>query len=482
MTTALVLTALIAVEPAAPVLAAEARSRASQPAASPSLAPRSVVDLKLPPRLSGVELGLLKGAAEARAAAGAPGAAAEAVAAARAQAAARASDAPPAGEGAAGPDALTEGLPVPADLKLFLSRAGRDPIETDLAGLPAALAANPDYAAELARTGRARLVGLNAAQRTAVVAALSAAGVTPAAIQAEAAPPQPRAATAEGPAAGKSGSALLAPLRELSYVGRVLAASATKPTRAEAIGGLLTKGPAFTFGVLYWSGLFLPAHPVAFGIVAGLLLAVEAFHGVWINTWQNVQNIIGRQRGPLYQTAFNLIYMQGSAALFRAISYVTGVAQIAPWHAAYWRDMGLITVVGTFSGVLGYNGLNDLYNNGRISRTARSWIQQGRDFFFLIQGNFFAVGMMKGFWPIFLASVAVDLSLYAASRLLAARPALYAAPAATAAGEGFKALYPVTPGPRPSPLRQAADAVLDIFSPIAAGAKALWRAASGGRR
>ena len=63
------------------------------------------------------------------------------------------------------------------------------------------------------------------------------------------------------------------------------------------------------------------------------------------------------------------------------------------------------------------------------------------------------------FWPLFIAQQTLDLGLFAYSHFAKARPIAYVADERTAASADFANMYPVTPGPRPSPLAQAREAL-----------------------
>ena len=379
----------------------------------------------------------------------------------------------------------------PAKIKVFLTRAGQDPVATDLASLASELARNPDFLAEINRSGRVRMVvnaerpgALGKAQAEALRKALADQGVSArfdiesVAIDWRQGENKPVSAQA-GSVTGARGviAAATSPFRELLYLGRTLRAAATKPTVAEVIGGVVSKGPAFVLSAMWWWKLFLPAHPVAFAVAMGASLALQVFHGVWINTWQNFQQILSRQRGINYQAAFNFMYMQSTTAVFRFISWTVDKKTVMPWQLKYWRDISFANIAGTFVGVLGFYGLNDLYEKGIIPRSGRSWIQQGRDLFFLLAGTFMFSGSMGAFWALFAVQQAMDLGLYFFSRHMRARPALYIADASLAETDSFKSMYPVVPGPERSPVREALNALLDnpFVKPIVRLAKAIGK-------
>ncbi|MBI5597883.1 MAG: hypothetical protein HY928_17495 [Elusimicrobia bacterium] len=356
-------------------------------------------------------------------------------------------------------------------VKVFLTQHGSEPAAVTLPSLRARLAADPAYAKALNASGQVRIVAggaLSEAGAEAVKEALAEAGITaPVAIERialTAAKQESKAGDMKSAPSNRFLRFLTAPFREAAFLARTFKAAYTKPTQAEFWGGVLSKGPAFVLSAMWWAKLFLPLHPVAFAAALGFSLALQAFHGVWINTWQNFQNLISRQRGLGYQTVFNFIYMQSTSALFRLISYAVIAGTVPPWALAYWRDMGIATVLGTFFGTLGYAGVNGLYDKGRISRRTRSYIQQGRDLFFLLAGTFFASGSMTVFWTLFVIQQSVDISLYILGQRAKARPIAVAVDAAVAETGDFKSVYSMTDAaPRPSALRQALDAVLGIF-------------------
>lgn len=380
--------------------------------------------------------------------------------------------------------------------KVFLTEHGREPSAGELSSLPKMLEADPRYAAKLAKSGRVRIVvdaDTGRPQHAAAIAAqLGASGVSSKInvekIIVRRASPAGGAAGADWttPAQGEAfwKKALLAGPRELAYIAKTFKASITRPSWPEVVGGLASKGPAFGMSVAWYAKIMLPLAPVPFAAAIAFSLALETFHGIFINTWQNLQNAIGRQRGVTYQTFFNLAYMQLTSAIARIITWWAVPATIAPWQWQYWRDMGIVTFVGTFVGTLGFQGLNDLYNKGVIGRNTRSAIQQVRDLSFLLAGVFFASGTMGIFWPLFIAQQTIDLGLFLYSHFAKARPIAYVADAETAASADFKSMFPVTPGPRPTPLRQAVDALINnplsrlISWPFRKG----WQLLKGGKK
>jgi hypothetical protein len=162
------------------------------------------------------------------------------------------------------------------------------------------------------------------------------------------------------------------------------------------------------------------------GLMA-LSLFQETFHGVFLNTWNNFQESLSRQRGFAYQMYFNLLYMQGFGAMYRAFSWSANPHKtIPPWSPFYWKDVMVMSLVGTFFGTLGYNGLNQLYAKGRLKRWQRSGIQQLRDVLFLLAGPFFATGSMHAFWALFIFQQALDLTIALLAWRAQTRTILYA--------------------------------------------------------
>ena len=197
-----------------------------------------------------------------------------------------------------------------------------------------------------------------------------------------------------------------------------------------------------TIGV--WGAMYT-GHPLALAAALVVSIGLNVFHGIWINTWSNFQNKLGKEKGLNYQSIFNLIYGQFWGALFRFIAWTAIPKTVPPWSLQYWKDMGLSTVVGSFFGSLGYQGLNALYDNGRISRWQRSAIQQIRDLFFCLTGVFFGSGGMAMFWAIFAIQQTLDLSIYLVSLTAKRRPIMYMADEAMAATPEFQGGYPVAP-------------------------------------
>ncbi|HBL16721.1 MAG TPA: hypothetical protein DD417_08185 [Elusimicrobia bacterium] len=391
-----------------------------------------------------------------------------------------------------GKDAGAESqVPVPAatsfsdavkDTKVFITRAGRQPVAVELSALGAALAADPAILQEVNKNGRIRVVlgkdnprgGLTKADIEAVQAMLASYGVQ-AKLETETIPVDwSRKPKTEGDSAS-SGSAqsqakehgrawrwiigpITAPFREAAYLGRTFWASVTKPTTGELIGGLVSKAFPSVVTVGVWAGMYA-GFPVAMAAALGVSLALNLFHGVMINTWSNFQNNMGKQRGLRYLTVFNFIYGQFWGALFRTIAWTVIPKTIPPWSPMYWRDIGLATVIGTFCGSLGMSGLNALYDKGLLTRFQRSIVQQVRDLLMCLAGTYLGAGSMMMFWTLFAVQQVMDVLIYTISQRVKKRPILYVADADTAASPEFQDMYPVTPGSavEKSPLRQALE-------------------------
>lgn len=512
----LLIAALLATVPGAPALAGQVAATASSahPQASPAVSVKTATlgtgtsvlptQLAIPNLQTGVSLPTAANAAVTATLVPVPSMAAAAQTAAKAAAtpmqglteAAKALSSEPQAQGGQESSAAEQNATgqrvFDGSLRVILTAHGEEPIEGRLEDLPALLAARPQYAAALNKNGRVRVAlakgsaGLSKADMPAIEAALRGYNVL-APVSAETVALQKTEKALEAAAKTRVDApktwipwlahVATAPLREAAFLARSLSASMTKPTTGEVVGGVVSKGPAFVLSLMWWAKLFLPAHPMAFGAALAGSLALQVFHGVWINSWQNFQKVLGHQRGINYQAAFNFLYMQATTIFFRTVTWLVIPATVMPWSGAYWRDIGVSNILGTFFGVLGFYGLNTLYDKGRISRGARSWLQQGRDLFFLVAGTFLFSGSMHAFWILFVVQQSIDLGLYVISRRAAARPAVYVAEDAVAKSETFKSLYPVTPGPQPSPLKQAVGAVLGnpFVKPLIAAGKWLWR-------
>lgn len=299
----------------------------------------------------------------------------------------------------------------------------------------------------------------------------------------------PKAAAAEQPAETKApaslGSKLLWPFREAKFLAKTFVASLVKPLSSEIVGGLATKTfPLVTSIGVYWATVG-PAHPIALTGLIALSVAQEVFHGFFLKSWNNFQEGLRRARGFNYQMFFNLAYMQGFGTLYRLMSWTANPKNVTPpWSVHYWQDMAVMSVVGTFFGVLGYNSLNTLYAKGAIKRWQHSGIQQLRDLCFLLAAPFFASGSMTVFWAIFLFQQTLDLAIAIWAGRAQARPVIFVTSAAVAASAEFKAKYPVEGAVVEPPLKQALKAVVDnpLVRLMTWPARALWKLVRGDKK
>jgi hypothetical protein len=375
-----------------------------------------------------------------------------------------------------------------ARTKIYLTRADLAPVVTTLAELPRTLAADPALKDSLNKLGRVRLIlaknasaeSLTEADAKAVNAVLRGMGVTTKFevehIHVSAKPaPQTEPAAADPSVAERKAAVIQSrlwryilgpatwPFRQLAYLAKTLYNAYTTPTAAELIGGVVSKIVPTIMTIGVW-GTMYSGHPIALAAALAVSIGLNVFHGLWINTWSNFQNKLGREKGLNYQSIFNLVYGQFWAALFRFIAWTALPNTVPPWSLQYWKDMGMSTVIGSFFGSLGYQGLNALYDNGRISRWQRSAIQQVRDLFFTLTGVFFGSGGMAMFWATFAVQQGLDLLIYLTSIKAKRRPILYMADEAVAASPEFQGSYPVGPEVviQPSPVRQALKNLMDL--------------------
>ncbi|MCM2303437.1 MAG: hypothetical protein NDJ72_01950, partial [Elusimicrobia bacterium] len=155
-----------------------------------------------------------------------------------------------------------------------------------------------------------------------------------------------------------------------------------------------------------------------------------------------------------------------------------------PWSVGYWKDMALMSVIGTFFGVLGYNALNALYAKGSIKRWQHSGIQQVRDLCFLLAAPFFASGSMTLFWAIFLFQQSLDLGIALWAGWAKSREIVFVTSGSVAESAEFKAKYPLAGVVIEPPLRQAVKAVFDnpLVRVMTWPARALWKLVRGGKK
>lgn len=250
------------------------------------------------------------------------------------------------------------------------------------------------------------------------------------------------------------------PLREARFLAKTFASAFTRPTLSEFVGGAVTKTPPFIANVVTWWVAIGPSHPVLLSMAIALSLALETFHGVFLNTWNNFQDGIYKQRSGSYQITFNWLYMQATGAMFRTLAWAAdATGKVVPvWSWRYWKDLGIMSLAGTFFGSLGYRGLNALHQKYRLKRWQRSAIQQVRDLFMLIAGPFFAAGAMEVFWMIFLVQQGLDLAIFIAGIMATQREVT----PEEAASEKFRKDYPApSTEPELSVGQQAVKALLD---------------------
>ncbi len=278
---------------------------------------------------------------------------------------------------------------------------------------------------------------------------------------------------------------LLWPFREAKFLAKTFASSLVKPLPSEILGGIATKSfPLATSIAVYWTTVGL-AHPLALAGLIGLSVVQTVFHGFYLKSWNNFQEALRRARGFNYQMFFNLAYMQGSGTLYRLLAWSANPSSVTPpWSAHYWKDMAVMSVVGTFFGVLGYNGLNALYAKGSINRWQHSAIQQIRDLTFLLAAPFFASGSMTVFWGIFIFQQSLDLAIAIWAGRAKAHEVVFVTSASVAASAEFSEKYPAAGVVIESPLQQAGKAVVDnpLVRLMTWPARALWKLIRGGAK
>lgn len=213
-----------------------------------------------------------------------------------------------------------------------------------------------------------------------------------------------------------------APLREAAYVRHTFSRGMQRPTWQQAASGFVTKAPVFIASVVAWSALLLPTHVVAFLAVVTLSFSLETFHGIFVASWLNVQRFIESERGLPYQVVFNFVYIQFGGGLFRVLAWSSIPDTIPPWSLTYWRDVSFMTVVGSFFGSLGFNGVNALQHKGYLSDNFRAYVEHFRDVFMLGNGIFFGAGLMTIFWTIFAVQQVFDATLYYVGKKLRPKP------------------------------------------------------------
>lgn len=371
-------------------------------------------------------------------------------------------------------DALFDGL------KVYVVREGRPTVETTLDGVAAEVAGEKGVQVRLL-TAKGDGSGLTPADDQRVRELLKSRGVDKPVMRESL--PVEWTKKEDGRAAGDvkdvKGAWWTWPFREARFLGRAFKASLVKPLPSEIIGGLATKTfPLVTAIGVYWHAVGL-AHPFSLVALIALSVSQEVFHGFFLKSWNNFQEILRRSRGFNYQMFFNLAYMQGFGSLYRLLTWTANPASVTPpWTVGYWKDIAFMSVVGTFFGVLGYNSLNQLYAKGAIKRWQHSGIQQLRDLCFLLAAPFFASGSMTVFWGIFFFQQALDLGLALWAGWARPRPIVFVTSSPVAASPEFAEKYPAQGAPATHPLRQAWTALVDNPLVVLATwpARAAWKA------
>jgi len=244
-----------------------------------------------------------------------------------------------------------------------------------------------------------------------------------------------------------------------------------RPTWKEVGGGFVGKiAPgilnAFTFWAMYNAS---GPHHVGAAVAIALSLAVETFHGVWADTWNNLQAKLSAYRGAMYQGLFNFVYGGLIGASYRLVAFIT-LGMAPPWTGEYWGPMLAMMVIGTFVSTLGYRGLNGLYEKGEITRWGRSGRQYFRDIFMMITGPLFGTGYLALTALAFTIQQCVDLYFFYRNKRTATKPILYVADPAVADSQEFDRafVHPI------DPLKQAVATVAD--NPLGRLAVAGYRA------
>ena len=218
-----------------------------------------------------------------------------------------------------------EAAPALAKTKIYITRADLAPVVTTLAELPQTLAADPALKDSLNRLGRVRLIlakdapngSLTDADAARVSESLRRLGVTakfevekisvdwkPAPKPVEAVP----ALTTEQQKTQVVRSRLWRylvgpvtwPFRQLAYLGKTLHNAYTAPTATELIGGVVSKIVPVVMTIGVW-GTMYTGHPLALAAALTVSIGLNVFHGLWINTWSNFQNKLGKEKGLNYE-------------------------------------------------------------------------------------------------------------------------------------------------------------------------------------
>ncbi|MFA6091352.1 MAG: hypothetical protein WCU88_02990 [Elusimicrobiota bacterium] len=360
-------------------------------------------------------------------------------------------------------------------LRAYLLRPDGTHSSVSWEGLPAVLAADPDYREALARKGRIRLIvdknaapgGFSAGDAQAIADILAGSGISRG-IEVENLGKAPKETPISSSGVGespvrKSGGVLssLPVLREVSFLARNLSASMRKLERSEVTAGLLSSLPGFINSMIFYVALFLPQYRASFAAMVALTVLMKAIHNVGVGIWTSFQNRLMLQRGSSYLTTFNFGYGQSTAALYRAIAWsARPSATLPPWDIRYWRDMSVMSVLGTVFYTIGNMAANELYNKGLLSRRGVTFLQQLRAGVGDIDGIFYKAGFMGFFWIAFAIHQFLDLALYPLAALLKARPILTLASEDVASTKEFSDLYLPHADAAGSPMKRLRQALL----------------------
>lgn len=365
----------------------------------------------------------------------------------------------------------------PGGVMVHLAGLGRETVSVPLARLGAALDADPAFRDALNRNGRVRWVVRRAGEPPAAADAKSSKlGSFLSALRtvdpAEAA--QKRDAPAlksylesfgvQRPVDLESMAALKTekdaveaeaaePAAPTSVLGKIAAepgwlrrqfrSSVTPPTRDEIVTGVYTRLAFIALNVYFLAPTFLPHHVVAFLMLAGLTVVLKTFHSFWVDSWATFRGRLARLRGMGYLAGFDFLYGQLVAMIYRTISYFS-LPNITPfWTVQYWKDMGIMTFIGTIVGTIAAQSLTDLYEKGVISRKGRSTANQVRMLAMDGSGYFFKTGLMHNFWPIFLAQQGLDVLLSLFAWRSKPRAILYISTSELSLAQDYREQYPV---------------------------------------
>jgi hypothetical protein len=335
-------------------------------------------------------------------------------------------------------------------MRATLILPGRTPVSAPLNDLQAVLDGDPSARNALIGKGRVRLVLADGARSE--EAAREVSGILNSmgllrALEVETLgierPKSGRPIASDEPARDRGwASSLAAPLRELGFLGRNFAGSLSRPSRTELAGGALTSLPGLATNAAVFTAAFLPDHWGAFAAIMALTLAMKALHNVFVDSWTGFQNRLDHLRSSTYLAGFNFLYGQTIAALYRLISWIALPAStIPPWALAYWRDMSVMSALGTVFYTVGNMAANELYDKGILSRKGRALLQQARAGLGDVEGVFYKIGWMPMFWIAFAIHQLLDLALYPFAAWLSARPVLYVSSESTASTPEFQARY-----------------------------------------